>query len=242
MFVPREIDWEAVSAYYAVGHTRSECRARFGFSNDAWARAVDRGEIVPRARAEPRPSEKRAAVATLRAQGLSYVEIARRLGLTKSTVAYHARRACLPADERFAKRYDWSVVQRAIDDEKASMRECMRRFGFSRDAWGKAVQRGDIVPREWRLPLDEVLAPGRKRSRGHVKKRLLRAGLKEDRCERCGINEWRGEKLSLHLHHINGDGHDNRLENLELLCPNCHSQTDTYGGRNGHRRVRRHRA
>jgi 5-methylcytosine-specific restriction endonuclease McrA len=38
------------------------------------------------------------------------------------------------------------------------------------------------------------------------------------------------------LHHINGDRLDNRLENLELLCPNCHSQTDTYSGRNGHRR------
>jgi HNH endonuclease len=74
------------------------------------------------------------------------------------------------------------------------------------------------------------------RQRGHIKARLLGAGLKEDRCERCGINEWRGEPLSVQLHHIDGDGRDNRLENLGLLCPNCHSQTATYGGRNGHRR------
>ena len=40
----------------------------------------------------------------------------------------------------------------------------------------------------------------------------------------------------MQLHHVNGDGRDNRLDNLELLCPNCHSQTETYGGRNGHRR------
>ncbi|MGZ5312302.1 MAG: HNH endonuclease [Solirubrobacterales bacterium] len=46
--------------------------------------------------------------------------------------------------------------------------------------------------------------------------------------------------LSLHVHHRNGDGTDNRLENLQFLCPNCHSQTDTYGGRNGHRRPERH--
>jgi 5-methylcytosine-specific restriction endonuclease McrA len=42
----------------------------------------------------------------------------------------------------------------------------------------------------------------------------------------------------MQLHHINGDGLDNRLENLELLCANCHSQTSTYAGRNGHRRKR----
>ena len=41
------------------------------------------------------------------------------------------------------------------------------------------------------------------------------------------------------LHHINGDRLDNRLENLELLCPNCHSQTETFAGRNGHRRALR---
>ena len=52
------------------------------------------------------------------------------------------------------------------------------------------------------------------------------------RCEECGLSEWRGKALSLELHHVNGDGLDNRLENLVLLCPNCHSQTDTWGGRN----------
>jgi predicted HNH restriction endonuclease len=40
------------------------------------------------------------------------------------------------------------------------------------------------------------------------------------------------------LHHVNGQGNDNRLVNLRFLCPNCHSQTPNYGGRNGHRRSR----
>ncbi len=77
---------------------------------------------------------------------------------------------------------------------------------------------------------------GRRTGRGHLKARLIAAGLKQDRCERCGISTWMDRSLSMHLHHKNGDGTDNRLPNLEFLCPNCHSQTDTYGGRNGHRR------
>jgi 5-methylcytosine-specific restriction endonuclease McrA len=72
--------------------------------------------------------------------------------------------------------------------------------------------------------------------RGGRKKRLIDEGIKEKRCEQCGITHWRGQKLSIQLHHKNGDGTDNRIQNLEMLCPNCHSQTDTYGGRNGHRR------
>jgi hypothetical protein len=143
----------------------------------------------------------------------------------------------VPADERFSRRYDWSAVQEAIDGG-ASMRECMGRFGFCRDAWGKAVKRGDIVPNEWVIPLESLLVAGRRRQRGHIKRRLLGAGIKQNHCERCGISEWQGKPLNMQLHHINGDGLDNRLENLELLCANCHSQTSTYGGRNGHRRRR----
>jgi 5-methylcytosine-specific restriction endonuclease McrA len=64
-----------------------------------------------------------------------------------------------------------------------------------------------------------------------LKSRLINGGIKAARCEACGIDEWLGAALSLELHHMNGDGMDNRIENLQLLCPNCHSQTDTWGGR-----------
>ena len=76
---------------------------------------------------------------------------------------------------------------------------------------------------------------GRKTSRGHLKARLLREGLKQCRCEVCGLSEWRGQPLSMELHHVNGDGRDNRLENLRFLCGNCHSQTPNWGGRNRNR-------
>lgn len=51
------------------------------------------------------------------------------------------------------------------------------------------------------------------------------------KCERCGLTSWQGEHLSLEIHHINRNNSDNRLENLQLLCPNCHALTKNYRGR-----------
>lgn len=68
------------------------------------------------------------------------------------------------------------------------------------------------------------------RCRHNLKSRLRRAGLKQNRCEECGLVAWRGRPLSMALH-INGDGRDNRLQNLQLLCPIGHSQTEKFSGR-----------
>jgi HNH endonuclease len=81
--------------------------------------------------------------------------------------------------------------------------------------------------------LSAILVDGSSyRHRHELKKRLLRAGLLTNACAVCGINEWQDRPLVLELDHINGVSDDHRLENLRLLCPNCHSQTDTYCGRN----------
>jgi len=69
-------------------------------------------------------------------------------------------------------------------------------------------------------------------SRHHLKKRIINNNLIEYKCYKCQNNgEWNGEKLSLQLEHKNGINNDNRLENLSFLCPNCHSQTDTYASK-----------
>lgn len=132
-------------------------------------------------------------------------------------------------------RYDWDAIQRAYDSG-LTVRECAERFGFCLASWKAAVARGAVRARPRELPIETYLVIGRRTTRTHLKGRLLDAGLKANRCERCGIEDWQGKPLSMHLHHINGDGGDNRLENLEMLCGNCHSQTENYGGRNGGQR------
>jgi hypothetical protein len=66
----------------------------------------------------------------------------------------------------------------------------------------------------------------------YVKELVYRLGLKENKCEKCGLTEWQGEPLVCELHHKNGDSTDNRIDNLIILCPNCHSQTENFRSRN----------
>lgn len=78
------------------------------------------------------------------------------------------------------------------------------------------------------LSLDSILTKDSEYNRTKLKERLVKEGLKEYKCECCGITEWNGKPISLQLHHINGINNDNRLSNLQLLCPNCHSQTENF--------------
>ncbi len=198
----------------------------------------DRGASITGGEAEPDHQvagptyvRTRDRVERLLREGLSRTAIAEQIGVTKGTVAYHARRLGAPIDERCARRYDWRAIQRFYD-EGHTVRECQAHFGFSRHTWHAAAERGALATRPKALPLDELLVAGTYRSRYNLKLRLLGSGLKEDRCEGCGLSKWRGGPLILALHHVNGDRNDHRLENLELLCGNCHSQTDNFSGRN----------
>lgn len=82
------------------------------------------------------------------------------------------------------------------------------------------------------IPLTNILVKNSIYGSHKLKLRLIKSKQLIEECSFCKITNWNNMKLSFHLDHINGINNDNRLENLRLLCPNCHSQTSTYAGKN----------
>jgi hypothetical protein len=79
------------------------------------------------------------------------------------------------------------------------------------------------------MPLEQILISDSNYCHsGRLRGRLIRSGLKEARCEMCGLTEWRGSPIQLELDHIDGNRSNNSLSNLRMLCPNCHAQTETW--------------
>lgn len=88
-----------------------------------------------------------------------------------------------------------------------------------------------------RTVLAEVLTNSAYTSSTKLKILLYKAGLKENRCEDCGIVSWNNKDIVCHLDHVDGNPRNNELINLRIVCPNCHSQTPTYC--RGHNRIKK---
>lgn len=95
--------------------------------------------------------------------------------------------------------------------------------------WSKGKKLG---PSKTREPIENLLVAGRLVSSPNLKKRLYSENILDKKCSECGIVEWNGKEAPLCLDHINGDHLDNRLENLRILCYNCHAQTETFCRKN----------
>lgn len=131
--------------------------------------------------------------------------------------------------------------------QSKSFRELHQRLdlkGYNYQSLRRQIERHAIDASHMRgrdgVPLSEILVEDSSYLKtGHLKNRLYKEGLKTPCCEQCGLTEWRSKPIQFHLHHKNGIHTDNRLENLEILCPMCHSQTDNYGVKNrGRGRIR----
>jgi len=84
--------------------------------------------------------------------------------------------------------------------------------------------------------LDDIFSGKKNMQSSRLLKKLVSNGLKEYVCECCGIQSWNNKPISLQLHHKDGNHNNNSLDNLEVLCTNCHSQTDTFAGKNSIRK------
>lgn len=95
---------------------------------------------------------------------------------------------------------------------------------------GQSHMKGKTHNRSKKISLDDILVENSTYLNTHrLKGRLVKAGLLSYECSICELTEWNGRLISLHLDHINGICNDNRIENLRILCPNCHSQCPSHG-------------
>lgn len=121
---------------------------------------------------------------------------------------------------------NWNTVKKRINDLNIDISHFL----------GKGHSKG--IPNVFtpKRPLSDILIEKSSYCNSHhLKNRLIKEGLLENTCSTCGISDWNGQELNLHLDHKNGINNDNRFDNLRLLCPNCHSQTPTYCGKNRNR-------
>ena len=113
---------------------------------------------------------------------------------------------------------NYRIIRKAAEDYGIDMSH------FEGQAWNKGLKFNPSPAK----PLEEVLVEKSSLCSSKVRNRLLKTGIKERKCERCGRTEWEGVPIPIEVHHINGNSNDNRLINLMFLCPNCHALTDNY--------------
>ena len=168
-------------------------------------------------------------VKELRNAGLSYGKIAKELMISKSQAVYFSKVDLEDKNRKIADREKYEKDVCDIAKKSRNFNQLCKVLDKHNIDYSHFISEPEKYNGfQKKRDINEILVSGITVSITHLKERLLKEGLKEHKCERCGRAEWEKEPIPLQLHHINGDRTDNRLENLQVLCPNCHALTDNY--------------
>lgn len=192
--------------------------------------------------------DKISTILKYREEGFSYNEIAKKINCSKSLVALYCNtKQQEKIEKKKSEQIEYEKMICKIIEDSDNINQVCKKIGkkatntnyafinkiiskykidishFSTDYSSKSVKYTD----------DEIYCENSPYMNSNsLKKRLIKTGKKEEKCECCGLTQWNGVSIPLELHHKNGKHNDNRLDNLQLICPNCHATTDNYCGRN----------
>ena len=123
-----------------------------------------------------------------------------------------------------------AFICRELKCKPETLNTYLKKMGI--DYNGNQAGKGFTKEKKNYMSLVDYLANSQDIQTNKIRLKLLREGYKEHKCEKCGLTEWFGQPIALEVHHIDGDRTHNFIENFQLLCPNCHAQTDSYRGKN----------
>lgn len=208
-------------------------------------------------------SERRDAILKLRNEGKSYGEICKALNCDKSLVAFYCGKRFDPQaqKEKENSRLEYEQIVCDAVSKATSINDACKLLGKRGTTTNysfikKIIAKYNLDTSHFsdshapkknsnfkKYSFEEVYCENSlMQNTNSLRKRLFRDGLKEPKCECCGNSEWMGKEIPLQVHHINGNNRDNRLENLQILCPNCHAFTDTYCGKSKNKKPKKERA
>lgn len=196
-------------------------------------------------------NEKYEKVMNLYKEGLSYNQIAKALNMNKSTVAYYVNRFdnekyLLDKELKDKQQLEYEKIVCDVFLKQKNLHKTCKML--NKRPTNTNYKKISQILNKNNIKIDEVvyyLNKTKKKlgyedifkensslsSSSHLRDYIFKFNLKEKKCEECGISSWNGKDIGFQVHHINGMRTDNRIENLKLLCPNCHSQTDNFCGR-----------